>query len=308
MSETWDQDSEAFDVSGMGDPYEPGPMDVTVDLDGDLTDGGELDPYIEPVSVFSPVWEPGDVSCCDCATPGWEPELGAQVEQSWASDATSASVILSQGTYDPGWSSWDAVAADPTAGVVTVGQPLAQAFPEVTVMSAAGEAVDPSTVYPTSFTVGGQGLTGAFTVIPADPIASPPTTSMAVIGGTSLYGDITITDAAGNPVDPNASLSGMATIGGPSAGLGQITITDAAGNPVDPAALMPSVMTIGGPSAGLGNLGGASPLPGLHSLLGTLIEKGDAASAAMIQSIIASQNHMIDIWTAPSNTTWERQY
>ena len=138
-------------------------------------------------------------------------------------------------------------------------------------------------------------------MIPADPVAaSPLTTSMAVMGANSSYGDITITDAAGRPVDPNASLSGMATIG-VAAWTEAMTITDAAGNLVDPNAMLPSLSTIGGPSAGLGNLGAASPLGSLHSVLATVLEKGDLASAAMIQSIIASQNQMIDIWTAPSN-------
>ena len=115
MSEFWDQPAPDYDVSGPGDPYDPGvlPADVAGDPGGEAA----IDPYVEaPPSIYEPMWEPAEVSCCDCATPGWEPVFSEQLEQTWAADPPAASVVLSQGAYDPNWSSWDAVAADPTAG------------------------------------------------------------------------------------------------------------------------------------------------------------------------------------------------
>ncbi len=107
----------------------------------------------------------------------------------------------------------------------------------------------------------------------AAPTGGP---TVGTIGGDT-GGDWTITDAAGNPVDPNA-LIGPSTVGGTSP---DWTITDAAGNPVDPTSLI-------GPSTV-----GPTPMTGLDYAFVQARQSGSLWDQIAIYNMIQQQNSMI---------------
>lgn len=141
-----------------------------------------------------------------------------------------------------------------TAEAASVAEdPVAYEVPQTAVSSASGPGVE-NPVWPApapqtdSAVVGGTDLYGGMTIVDSDSglVDSSATPSdVAVVGGTDPYGGMTVVEPAGGVVEPSAVSPQVAFVGGTDP-YGGMTIVASDGAVVDPSAMGSQVGVVGG--------------------------------------------------------------